>query len=51
MGIIILERGERNASLATLFAVARSLGISLGEMFSNIPAATKVGRERRARKR
>ncbi|QWG14296.1 helix-turn-helix domain-containing protein [Bradyrhizobium sediminis] len=47
----LLERGERNASLTTLFAVARSLGVSLGELFSNIPVATKVGRERRARKR
>ncbi|MER9102673.1 helix-turn-helix transcriptional regulator [Mesorhizobium sp. M0848] len=34
-----LERGERNASLRTLLAVATSLGVSLGELFANVPKA------------
>ncbi|KAB2907061.1 MAG: helix-turn-helix transcriptional regulator [Dechloromonas sp.] len=32
-----LERGERNASLTTLIAIARSLGVSLGELLHGIP--------------
>jgi DNA-binding XRE family transcriptional regulator len=44
-----LERGERNASLTTLFALARSLNVSLTELFANLPD-TKVVSERRAKK-
>ncbi|MGO7000375.1 helix-turn-helix domain-containing protein [Rhizobium leguminosarum] len=32
-----IERGERNASLKTLFAIARSLGVSLGELLADVP--------------
>ncbi|MDW9957990.1 helix-turn-helix domain-containing protein [Sinorhizobium meliloti] len=31
-----LERGERNASLTTLFAIARSLDVGLGELLSGV---------------
>jgi len=40
-----LERGERNASLITLFAIARSLQISLGELLSGV-ATSSDGNER-----
>jgi len=46
-----LERGERNASLKTLFAVARSLGISLGELLAGVSAEAKHRRESRVEKR
>jgi transcriptional regulator with XRE-family HTH domain len=45
-----LERGERNASLTTLFAVARSLGISLGELLAGVSAESKHRRESRVEK-
>lgn len=38
-----LERGERNASLTTLFAIARSLGVSLGQLLADISADTPSG--------
>lgn len=31
-----LERGERNASLATLFGLARALELSLGDLFEGV---------------
>jgi transcriptional regulator with XRE-family HTH domain len=45
-----LERGERNASLTTLFAVARSLGITLGELLAGVSAESKHRRESRVEK-
>jgi DNA-binding XRE family transcriptional regulator len=47
----LLERGERNASLKALFAVARSLGITLGELLADVPTEAKHDRKPRADKR
>lgn len=33
-----LERGERNASLTTLFSIARALGLSVGQLLAEVPA-------------
>jgi transcriptional regulator with XRE-family HTH domain len=46
-----LERGERNASLKTLFALARSLGVSLGELLAGVSADGKHFRAPRVEKR
>jgi DNA-binding XRE family transcriptional regulator len=46
-----LERGERNASLKALFAVARSLDISLGELLADVATERKHDRKPRTDKR
>ncbi|QFR32242.1 helix-turn-helix domain-containing protein [Ancylobacter sp. TS-1] len=33
-----LERGERNASLTTLFSLARALELTIGELFAGVGA-------------
>lgn len=47
----LLERGERNASLKALFAVARALRVSLGELLANVPVEAQADRETRVKKR
>jgi transcriptional regulator with XRE-family HTH domain len=39
----LLERGERNASLTTLIAVARALNVTLAQLFEGVEAAARTG--------
>lgn len=40
----LIERGERNASLKALFAIAAALDLSLAELFASLPRSEPAKR-------